>query len=195
MAIWLQRHDPRRDRGPDARHDALRRVMEWAAPAARPDRRQTLHRRRGRQVSLMLAPIVAACGAVVPMVSGVAWATPAARWTSWKPSRLRGPDPAWLRTTLRSAGCAIIGQTAELAPADRGSTPYATSRPRWKRAADHRQHPVQEARRRAAGPGAGRESGQRRLCRHARAWPPDWRESLVQVAGRRAAHACLASPT
>ena len=39
----------------------------------------------GDKVSLMLAPIVAACGGVVPMISAADWATPAARWTSWRP--------------------------------------------------------------------------------------------------------------
>ena len=34
------------------------------------DRRQAFERRRRRQVSLMLAPITAACGAFVPMISG-----------------------------------------------------------------------------------------------------------------------------
>jgi thymidine phosphorylase len=49
------------------------------------------------------------------------WAIPAARWTRWTASRVTStaPDLTRLRATLRSAGCAIIGQTAELAPADR----------------------------------------------------------------------------
>jgi thymidine phosphorylase len=41
----------------------------------------------GDKVSLMLAPIVAACGAFVPMISAAGSAIPAARSTSSRPSR------------------------------------------------------------------------------------------------------------
>jgi hypothetical protein len=47
----------------------------------------------GDTVSLMLAPMVAACGGFVPMISAEASDTPAAPTTRWRASRLpRGAD-------------------------------------------------------------------------------------------------------
>ena len=52
---------------------------------------------------------------------GAGWATPAARWTSWRASRATPPSRTWTGcgSSCRRAGCAIIGQTDDLAPADR----------------------------------------------------------------------------
>jgi thymidine phosphorylase len=75
----------------------------------------------GDKVSLMLAPIVAACGGVVPMISGRGLGHTGG--TLDKLQALPGynvfPDRAALLATLRSAGCAIVGASAELAPADK----------------------------------------------------------------------------
>jgi thymidine phosphorylase len=75
----------------------------------------------GDKVSLMLAPLVAACGGVVPMISGRGLGHTGG--TLDKLGSIAGynctPDVAALHHALRTAGCAIIGQTAELAPADR----------------------------------------------------------------------------
>jgi thymidine phosphorylase len=75
----------------------------------------------GDKVSLMLAPIVAACGAVVPMVSGRGLGHTGG--TLDKMQCLAGydvaPSRAALTRVLREAGCAIIGATARVAPADR----------------------------------------------------------------------------
>lgn len=75
----------------------------------------------GDKVSLMLAPIVAACGGIVPMISGRGLGHTGG--TLDKLGSIPGynatPDVATLHRALRTAGCAIIGQTAELAPADR----------------------------------------------------------------------------
>ena len=51
----------------------------------------------------------------------MAWAIPAAPWTSWTASPVTRPQPDLerLRAAVRAAGCAIIGQTDDLAPADR----------------------------------------------------------------------------
>jgi thymidine phosphorylase len=75
----------------------------------------------GDKVSLMLAPIVAACGGVVPMVSGRGLGHTGGTLDKLAsiPGYNTAPDVATLHRALRSAGCAIIGQTAELAPADR----------------------------------------------------------------------------
>jgi thymidine phosphorylase len=75
----------------------------------------------GDKVSLILAPILAACGAYVPMISGRGLGHTGG--TLDKLDSIPGYDTApsleRLRAAVRTAGCAIIGQTAELAPADR----------------------------------------------------------------------------
>jgi len=75
----------------------------------------------GDKVSLVLAPIVAACGGVVPMVSGRALSHTGG--TLDKLQALPGydvaPPRARLLAVLRDAGCAIVGASADLAPADR----------------------------------------------------------------------------
>ena len=75
----------------------------------------------GDKVSLVLAPIVAACGAVVPMLSGRGLGHTGGTLDklSALPGYCTGPSPAQLLAVLRSAGCAIIGASADLAPADR----------------------------------------------------------------------------
>jgi len=75
----------------------------------------------GDKVSLVLAPILAACGAVVPMVSGRGLGHTGG--TLDKLEALEGyrttPDRATLLRTLRDAGCAIVGASPRIAPADR----------------------------------------------------------------------------
>ncbi|HWT23759.1 MAG TPA: thymidine phosphorylase, partial [Solirubrobacteraceae bacterium] len=75
----------------------------------------------GDKVSLLLAPIVAACGGVVPMISGRGLGHTGG--TLDKLDAIPGYDSTptleALRAVVREAGCAIVGQTAELAPADR----------------------------------------------------------------------------
>jgi thymidine phosphorylase len=75
----------------------------------------------GDNISLILAPAVAACGAHVPMISGRGLGHTGG--TLDKLSSIAGyrtePDEALFRRVVRDIGCAIIGQTDELAPADR----------------------------------------------------------------------------
>jgi thymidine phosphorylase len=75
----------------------------------------------GDKVSLMLAPIVAACGGVVPMISGRGLGHTGGTLDKLEalPGYRVDVDHDTLRTTLRSAGCAIVGASAQLAPADR----------------------------------------------------------------------------
>lgn len=75
----------------------------------------------GDNVSLMLAPIVAACGVAVPMISGRGLGHTGGTLDKLEsiPGYNIAPDAALFRDVLRQAGCAIIGQTANLAPADR----------------------------------------------------------------------------
>jgi thymidine phosphorylase len=75
----------------------------------------------GDKVSLLLAPIVAACGAAVPMISGRGLGHTGG--TLDKLESIPGydvtPTTDRLRDVVSRAGCAIIGQTDRLAPADR----------------------------------------------------------------------------
>ncbi|HEX5079937.1 MAG TPA: thymidine phosphorylase [Geminicoccaceae bacterium] len=75
----------------------------------------------GDKVSLILAPILAACGAYVPMISGRGLGHTGGTLDKLDsvPGYDTAPDLERLRRAVRTAGCAIIGQTAELAPADR----------------------------------------------------------------------------
>lgn len=75
----------------------------------------------GDNVSLMLGPLVAACGGFVPMISGRGLGHTGG--TLDKLDSIRGyntsPDEAVLRKVVADCGVAIIGQTGELAPADK----------------------------------------------------------------------------
>lgn len=75
----------------------------------------------GDCVSLALAPMVAACGGYVPMISGRGLGHTGG--TLDKLESLPGydvnPDPARLRRVMCDAGCVIVGQSADLVPADR----------------------------------------------------------------------------
>ena len=75
----------------------------------------------GDKVSLLLAPIVAACGAYVPMISGRGLGHTGG--TLDKLESIPGYEvvlePDRLRAAVARVGCAIVGQTARLAPADR----------------------------------------------------------------------------
>jgi thymidine phosphorylase len=75
----------------------------------------------GDKVSLLLAPIVAACGGAVPMISGRGLGHTGGTLDKLQsiPGYDVAPSPERLRSVVASAGCAIVGQTAQLAPADR----------------------------------------------------------------------------
>ncbi|NOZ33611.1 MAG: thymidine phosphorylase, partial [Alphaproteobacteria bacterium] len=75
----------------------------------------------GDNVSLMLAPILAACGAYVPMISGRGLGHTGGPLDKFDaiPGYTTAPDNALFRATVRKVGCAIIGQTGNLAPADK----------------------------------------------------------------------------
>ncbi|MBL8838776.1 MAG: thymidine phosphorylase [Alphaproteobacteria bacterium] len=75
----------------------------------------------GDKVSLILAPIVAACGGFVPMISGRGLGHTGGTLDKLDaiPGYRSVPDIALFQRTVRDVGCAIIGQTADLAPADR----------------------------------------------------------------------------
>lgn len=75
----------------------------------------------GDKVSFLLAPIAAACGCFVPMISGRGLGHTGG--TLDKLDAIPGyrslPTAEEFREVVRTVGCAIVGQTDELAPADR----------------------------------------------------------------------------
>ena len=75
----------------------------------------------GDKVSFLLAPIAAAAGCFVPMISGRGLGHTGG--TTDKAESIPGynatPDFGLFRKTVKQVGCAIIGQTEDLAPADR----------------------------------------------------------------------------
>ncbi len=75
----------------------------------------------GDNVSLMLAPILAACNVYVPMISGRGLGHTGGTLDKFDsiPGYVATPDNALFRKTVAEVGCAIIGQTDDLAPADR----------------------------------------------------------------------------
>jgi thymidine phosphorylase len=75
----------------------------------------------GDKVSLLLAPVIAACGGAVPMISGRGLGHTGGTLDKLEaiPGYDTAPEPERLRAVVAGAGCAIVGQTAQLAPADR----------------------------------------------------------------------------
>ncbi len=75
----------------------------------------------GDTVSLMLAPMVAACGGFVPMISGRGLGHTGGTYDKFEsiPGYRATPTMAEFRRVVKKVGCAVIGQTADLAPADK----------------------------------------------------------------------------
>jgi thymidine phosphorylase len=74
----------------------------------------------GDKVSLMLAPLVAACGGHVPMISGRGLGHTGGTLDKLEsiPGYIVRPDNDLFHKVVAEVGCAIIGQTSNLAPAD-----------------------------------------------------------------------------
>ena len=74
----------------------------------------------GDTVSLILGPLVAACGGAVPMISGRGLGHTGGTLDKLGaiPGYVTTPDIARFQRVVREVGIAIVGQTAELAPAD-----------------------------------------------------------------------------
>ncbi|MGN0914545.1 MAG: thymidine phosphorylase [Alphaproteobacteria bacterium] len=75
----------------------------------------------GDKVSLMLAPMIAACGGYVPMISGRGLGHTGGTLDKFDsiPGYTTMPSNELFAKTVKEAGCAIIGQTGNLAPADK----------------------------------------------------------------------------
>ena len=139
----------------------------------------------GDKVSLVLAPVLAACGAFVPMLSGRGLGHTGGTLDKLEsiPGYTTQPDLERLRAVVRD------GRLRHHRPDRRPGPgrPAPLRHPRRHRdgrehPADHRLDPGQEAGRRAAGAGDGREDRLGRLHADARAGDGRWRESIVGVA-------------
>lgn len=75
----------------------------------------------GDKLSLMIAPMVAACGGYVPMIAGRGLGHTGGTVDKLEaiPGYATTPAPADFDRIVRTLGCAIIGQTSDLAPADK----------------------------------------------------------------------------
>ncbi|NBD95873.1 MAG: thymidine phosphorylase [Gammaproteobacteria bacterium] len=98
------------------------RVLRWDAPAL-PGPVLDKHSTGGLGdvTSLLIAPILAACGAYVPMIAGRGLGHTGGTVDKLEaiPGYEVSPPPERFQSVVRDVGCAIIGQTGELAPADR----------------------------------------------------------------------------
>ncbi len=97
-------------------------VMEWRSlnlPGPIVDKHSTGG--VGDVVSLMLGPMIAACGGFVPMISGRGLGHTGGTLDKFDaiPGYCTVPDPELFRTVVKDVGVAIIGQTAQLAPSDK----------------------------------------------------------------------------
>lgn len=96
------------------------RILRWdALPGPVLDKHSTGG--VGDTVSLILGPWVAACGGFVPMISGAGLGHTGGTLDKMRaiPGYDPFPDPERLSRVVAEVGCAIIGQTDDLAPADR----------------------------------------------------------------------------
>ncbi len=94
-------------------------VLEWDLPGPVLDKHSTGG--VGDCVSLILAPVLAACGAYVPMVSGRGLGHTGGTLDKLEaiPGLNINVSEAQLRQITRDVGCAIVSATGQIAPADR----------------------------------------------------------------------------
>ena len=94
-------------------------VLQWDLPGPVVDKHSSGG--IGDNLSLMLAPMLAACGCYVPMISGRGLGHTGGTLDKLDsiPGYATQPGLELFRAATREAGCAIIGQTADLAPADK----------------------------------------------------------------------------
>ncbi|MFV0292581.1 MAG: thymidine phosphorylase [Paracoccus sp. (in: a-proteobacteria)] len=95
------------------------RVMQWDFPGPIIDKHSTGG--VGDVVSLVLAPVLAACGGYVPMISGRGLGHTGGTLDKLEsiPGFSCELDETAFRAVVHEAGCAIVAASADLAPADR----------------------------------------------------------------------------
>jgi len=94
-------------------------VLDWALDGPVIDKHSTGG--VGDNVSLMLAPIVAACGAYVPMISGRGLGHTGGTLDKLEaiPGVVTSVDETHLKRIVKDVGCAIVGASKRIAPADK----------------------------------------------------------------------------
>ena len=94
-------------------------VLKWDVPGPVVDKHSSGG--IGDNISLYLAPMLAACGLYVPMISGRGLGHTGGTLDKLDsiPGYNTTPDINLFKKVTRDVGCAIIGQTADLAPADK----------------------------------------------------------------------------
>jgi len=94
-------------------------VLEWNLPGPVVDKHSTGG--IGDNISLMLAPMLAACGCYVPMISGRGLGHTGGTLDKLDsiPGYATQPGRELFQKVVRDCGVAVIGQTPDLAPADK----------------------------------------------------------------------------
>jgi thymidine phosphorylase len=94
-------------------------VLDWNLPGPVVDKHSTGG--IGDSTSILLAPALAACGAYVPMISGRGLGHTGGTLDKLEaiPGYRTDVTVEELRRLVRDVGCAIVGATADVAPADR----------------------------------------------------------------------------
>ena len=122
MAVFFRGMDAREAADLTAAMTASGRRLDWRAPDL-PGPVLDKHSTGGigDNVSLILAPAVAACGGFVPMIAGRGLGHTGGTVDKLEsiPGYRTDPDLAAFQRIVRETGCAIVGQSADLAPADR----------------------------------------------------------------------------
>ncbi|MFC3691505.1 thymidine phosphorylase [Chenggangzhangella methanolivorans] len=120
MAAWLNGLDRDETVALTRAMTASGRTLDWSGlPGPALDKHSTGG--IGDTVSLILAPALAACGAFVPMIAGRGLGHTGGTIDKLDaiPGYMTRPDVGVFRAAVRDAGCAIVGQTQDVAPADR----------------------------------------------------------------------------
>ncbi|MFN8020078.1 MAG: thymidine phosphorylase [Acidimicrobiales bacterium] len=119
MAVYLQGMDVDECVALTRAMTASGTQLRWDLPGPVVDKHSTGG--VGDTVSLMLGPMVAACGGFVPMISGRGLGHTGGTYDKFEsiPGYVATPTMAKFRNVVAKVGVSIIGQTSDLAPADK----------------------------------------------------------------------------